>query len=238
MNIKYLCARWQGLLQQMVNLVGHGYFYYHVTVVPSEKTDSKKLEKIDWKMISKYKLDNETRNTFRYRRQKGLANFRYLRWENILIVLKTEGIVVTEDNLYKDKFNEKQIEKYMVSDPDQFSDIRHSPIFLKIGEEVSLNVQLLPKKEKGDMVTVKFSKEMFQDKKAELEEYISFKHGQRVVDTFNRLNGIPAWRGTIIQKRALKRFVVCEAKKHGLTINEKDLFVGASRKKEDNIFIK
>ena len=233
MDIKYVCEceSWQGLLQQLVNLVGHGYYFYHVTVVPSKKSDSKKLKALDQKMILKYKLEKDNKDVRRYRKQLGLANFRYLRWQHLLVVLHTEGYIITEENPHSDVFNKLQIKRYILSDLDEFIDIRRKPMEISIGEEVSLNVQFLPKEEKGEQATVKFTRQMLREKKAELAEYIEKRQVQRAINCFNNLNGIPAYRGTILQKRELKTFVWKEAKRHGVKFSYNDLFVNSSRNK-------
>ena len=55
MKINYLCNSWQYLLQQVVYMVGRGYYNYHVGTIPTDKVA--KANKIDKKIIEKYKID-------------------------------------------------------------------------------------------------------------------------------------------------------------------------------------
>lgn len=236
MYIKYLCKRWQGLLEMMVNLIGNGYYDVHITYLPEKKMD--KWKNIDEKLIRKYKADL-TKDQRYQRKKKGLAHFRYLRWENIAIIMHTPGDIISPGDMpkFKDKFNQKQLEMYVIEMDDRFTDVRQNPIFLRISDEVIFDIRLLPKKEKGkNVATVRFAKSMIKDIKADLEENLAARAKNKVLYLYGMLNGVPAWRGIIIQKRALKRFILQRAKKHHVTFKEEDLYLNDFRKKEDSIF--
>jgi hypothetical protein len=207
------------------------------------------LDRLDSKIISKYRIELESKDTFYKRKKRGLANFRYLRWQNVVIILRTFGDVVDENTQPTKELNEKQIERYMVNDVDHFKDIRETPILLPISDWLHLNVQFLPtskatkekvvkngKQAKIESVTVKLSKKQFQELKGEMEELIIKGHILSVAEKFKRLNNLPAWRGVIIQKSELKKFILETCRKHNRKINAEKLTIVAVRKKERNIF--
>jgi hypothetical protein len=249
MNINYECRKWQGLVEMIVNLVGNGYVFYNITSIPKHKLNNDFLKRLDSKMISKYRIDLESKDTFYKRKKRGLANFRYLRWQNVVVVLRTFGDVVDENAQPTKELTAKQIERYMVTDVDQFKDIRQTPLVLPISDATILNIQFLPtskakkttlakegKKNKSEAATVKLSKRDFQELKGELEELIIKRHVSGVYEIFKRLNNLPAWRGIIIQKSELRKFVLEKSKTHNCKVDQQKLQIVSIRKKETNIF--
>lgn len=172
MYIEYLCKSWQDLLEATKKLIGNEYYYFHITYLPSHKEE--KFKQIDEKLINKYKAFYQKDHYYR-RKKKGLANFRYLRWNNIVVVLHTVGVIITTEKIknldYRknvdhikpmtvggtinkgllEHFNRKQIEDFCIEYDDRFADVRQTPVFLNIGEEVGFNIQYLslpnPKKQ-------------------------------------------------------------------------------------------
>lgn len=177
MAYKYLCNNWQALLEQIVNLCGNGYYYYHISYLPVRKKEKRK--EIDKKIIEKYNLEKDTKDKRYQRKKKGLANFAFLRWEHILVILHTEGKIIYPNGLGKrlkdkgklknknlkseieslDFFNSKQIQMYSVEYDDDFRDIHYSPIFLKISEQVEFNIQILEQIGKRKNTKKQLSKE-------------------------------------------------------------------------------
>lgn len=87
-------------------LVSRGYFYHCVIYLPQKKTD--KFLQIDQKLISKYAADKSKYQRARQKNKK-IANFYYLRWENIAIIMHTLGSL---DGLeYDDKFTDISLKK-------------------------------------------------------------------------------------------------------------------------------
>jgi hypothetical protein len=205
MGTRYLCATWQGLLQELVYLVGVGYHYYHVTYLPERK--KQKWYDIDHKLITKYKAD---KNKFERARQKrkGIANFFYVRWENVAVILHTEG----------------ELEDGVIID-DQFHDICQRPLRIRVSDLVSFDIVKF-----GDRYTVKLSKDTYKGLKAELVEVVKTKNRYKIIHAYDRVNGFPAWAGIINQKRLLAEFVCRQADKHGVRLFVKDLRIVDRRK--------
>jgi hypothetical protein len=183
----------------IVNLVGNGFVFYNVTTIPKNKMNPEFLKRLDSKIVAKYRIDLESKDTFYKRKKRGLANFRYLRWQNVVVILRTFGDVLDENTQPTKELTAKQIERYMVTDVDQFKDIRKTPLVLPISEATNLNIQFFAtskatkqklaeegKKTKTEAVTVKLSKRDFQELKGEFEELIIKRHVSAVVERFNR----------------------------------------------------
>lgn len=85
-HARHLVGSIEGMVQQLVTLIAKGYRYYFVGKMKAG-TDP---EPFDQKMLSRYEagLPKWTRER---RRQRGVANFRYLRHDDWFIVLLTEG---------------------------------------------------------------------------------------------------------------------------------------------------
>ncbi|KAF0821514.1 hypothetical protein V7200_23020 [Cytobacillus firmus] len=194
----YLVSSWQSLLKILVNLCGKGYFYYHLTELPVNK--KKKWEEIDAKFIKKYQSD---KNKWQRQRQKrkGVANFYYLRWEHIVLVLHTEG-EVPKEIIYDDKV----------------SDVRQSPIFIKISELSAFRIQFIK-----DRVTVFLDSDTYKGLKDSLYNVAKTKSKFKMKQAFNLINGYPAYKGILEQKNHLAEYLVSQAKKHGVTFKRNEL---------------
>lgn len=159
MYIEYLCKSWQDLLTAVKGLVVSGYFYYTVIELPSQKED--RFKQIDIKLIHKYKALYQ-KDVYYRRKIKGLANFRYVRFGNIAVILHTAGTIITTEKIKEleylknrndvksvtnkgllEGFRRPELEKYCIEYDDRFSDVRKTPINLKITEQVSFNIQFL-----------------------------------------------------------------------------------------------
>jgi len=219
----------------IVNLVGNGYYYVHITYLPESKKE--KWQKIDQKLIEKYKADL-TKDQRYQRKKKNIAHFRYLRWENIAIVLHTPGEIISPGTMQHPHLNTKQLELYAIEKDDSFSNVRQHPVFLRISDGVVFDIRFLPKKaKKKEVVTVRLEKQMVKDIKAQLEEYLAARAKNKVLFTYHNLNGFPAWGGIISQKRSIKKFILQCARKHSIKIKDEELFLNDFRKKEDSVFI-
>ncbi len=84
--------RWEatsliGFVQMLAaNLLPHGYWFYVRGVVP----EGKEPAAVDQKLLAKYGVDLSRQQRAR-RKQAGLANLHYLRWEREWILLATRG---------------------------------------------------------------------------------------------------------------------------------------------------
>lgn len=155
----------------------------------------------------------------------------------------------------KHVFNPKQLELYQLTYDDDFSDVRQTPVFLKTSDLVSFRVQRIPKefrekidpkeKQKGKkgkilnrkvQTTIYLDNQFVKDKKAELAELLEKKAKNRVISSFKMLNGFPAHRGITLQKQEIKKFVLSEAKKNGVKILSRELFINNNRDTTGSIF--
>ena len=205
MGLKHLCDTWQGFLQQIVTLVGHGYHNYCMTEYP-EKKRSKWMD-IDQKLIEKY--DAGVSKDQRYRRhKKGQANFVFIRWDSCALILRTSG----EDCQNSD---------------DNFIDIGKKSLIIKVGETLSLKI--VPVGSRG-ACTVYIDKTVFRDLKAELLGHCRHRRRDVLLKRFQALNGIPAYSGVTQQLSGLVTDIVMAGKRYGLNIHRKDFPIRTSRK--------
>jgi len=206
---RYEVVSWIGLIQIIVQLVGQGYFFWHLTYIPTEKFNAfrpKRLAAVDEKIINKYKT-RKNENQRAYAKSKGLANFYYLRWQNVIVILHTLG----------------QIDPKIVYD-DKFFDIRKTPLILRVGEFSAYKIQIV-----NNTVNVVMEREFYRSIKAGLQEVAKTKNKFKMIKAFDRLNGIPAWSGIIKQKMSLAEFLVREAKKHSVQLSLNDLRIVKKR---------
>lgn len=76
-----------GLVQQVaVSYLRHGYWYYVTGSIPGNKDP----EAVDRKLMDKYDIDITERQRA-YRKQKGLANMQYIRFDRWFVLLITDG---------------------------------------------------------------------------------------------------------------------------------------------------
>ncbi len=84
---RHVASSPEGLVQQVaVCYLRHGYWYYVTGRIP----DGKDANAIDRKLIAKYQIDLTERQRA-YRKQRGLANMRYIRFGRWFLLLATDG---------------------------------------------------------------------------------------------------------------------------------------------------
>lgn len=178
--------------------MSRGYFWYCITVLPRKKRDRWHLS--DRKLIQKY--GSELNKFQRARRKsKGLMNFYYLRWSSLAIIMHTTGDL--DPSVQMD---------------DEFKDARKMPLSIQVSDLVKLNVY-----QHGGRWTVRLAHDTFRGHKAELAEVAKTKNVFRMVETFNRLNGYPAWAGIVNQKHGLARYLCQQARKHQVSLSTRQL---------------
>ncbi|KAB2458505.1 hypothetical protein F8161_18910 [Bacillus cereus] len=207
---QYLVSSWQAMLQMITNLCGKGYYHYHLTELPINK--KQKWEEIDEKIIGKYKTDKS-----KWQRQrakaKGVANFYYLRWKHILLIMHTEG-EITEEITYDDRF----------------IDVRQNPIFFKISELTAFRIQKIDDKK----ITVFLSSNTYKGLKDLIYNVAKTKNTFRMKETFNIINGFPAYSGILEQKNQLAKYLVSQAKKHNVELKRNGLRFNTKKKTVKN----
>ncbi|MGG4425000.1 hypothetical protein ABEP71_19120 [Bacillus velezensis] len=216
MGNKYLYkpTSWQGFLQQLDFLIAKsGYRYFHVTNYPEHKQD--KWDKIDQKLIEKYQT-NMTRSQ-RYRnKEKKNANFWFLRYEGVAVILMATG---------KFKGAETQVKDGIVID-DEFFDIQKKDLKIKIGKMSNFKIHYVNGK-----ITVSMANQMYQEIKYKLLEVAKLKDLNKAKFEFQKLNGLPAWSGINEQKFQLLDVLVQELKRHNVQAKKSSFFVKLTRNK-------
>lgn len=201
----YLCDRWQGFIQQTVFLIGRGYHFHCLAILPEKKKE--RWDEIDKKLIGKYQADKSKFQRAR-QKQKGTTNFFYLRWDNLALILHTKGVIA--DGIAYD---------------DRFLDVRDKPLTISISENITLLVYV-----ENGKVSVKLEKESYRGFKACIEDVCKLKDKRTIIREFDKINGLPAFSGIIDQKRRLATFTAKQAKKHQVDLSPKELRVNTRRK--------
>lgn len=215
MGNKYLYkpTSWQGLIQQIVFLITKGYGCFHITNYPENKQD--KWDKIDLKLIEKYQT-NMTRS-MRYRnKEKKNANFMFLRYEGVAVILMAT-------NEFKD--SKTQVNKGIVID-DEFFDIEKKDMKIAIGRMSSFKIHKV-----NGSVRVSMTNKMYKEVSTNLQEVAKLKNVSKVKYEFQKLNGLPCWAGIIEQKFMLLDVVVQELKRHNIEVKKSLFFVKLTRDK-------
>ncbi len=202
--MNYLCNNWQGFMQMCVYLTGRGYNHYCHITYPLKKQS--KWTEIDKKLICKYETDKSKFQRTR-QKQRGIANFYLLRWQDQVVIFHTEG-EVSDALLYDDRF-------YNVADKE---------LEVKISEDIELRIT----REKS--VTVRLTKESYRGFKALLWDACRSKNRRIILAEFDKLNGLPAWKGIVYQKKMLAVYTVKQAKKYHIAIKRNELRVNTKRK--------
>jgi hypothetical protein len=77
----------EGFVQQLAcSYLRHGYWWYVSGLIPEKKNP----ESVDAKLIAKYGIDVSESTRYR-RKQRGLANMQYIRYERFFVLLCTAG---------------------------------------------------------------------------------------------------------------------------------------------------
>lgn len=198
------------MLQQLVYLIGKGYYNYYVGLIPLDKAD--KAKKIDKKIINKYNIDLSKYQRSR-RKAKGLANFYYLRWKNVFVILHTDGDIEEcikenmDDKFYDIRVHQKEINR----------------LNIPISNVVSFNIVMHSNKSQKRTVTVVYSNSTFKEFKEDLDEILKYRNLNKLKTYFDKLACFPAWSGIIKQNKLLLDEVYKLAKKYSLNTKKKRL---------------
>ena len=184
---KYLCSSWKNFLYVLATNISQGYYFYSKFEYPETKKD--KWFQIDTKL--KRKLPVSISKDQRYRKKKkGEANYRFFRFENQAVFLKTKGTPVPQDD-------------------EKWAEIAgKTKLPVQIG---TLIFEIFKNEEK---FSVKLARESFRDVKAEIRELLAKKQLNYALKKLNNLNGLPNYRGIQQQKKEIIKFFKIEAKKH------------------------
>ena len=201
MSTRYLCQSWQSLVQMTVYLVSRGYRHYCVTMLPAEKID--RWTDIDQKLMTRYHINLSKWQKARRKRQ-GFANFAYLRWDRLSIILHTAG------------------EMEFVKVEDNFLDIYRTPISLPISPLICMSISM-EQLENQNRTTVRLNRESYRGFKDYLYGIVKAGNINQILKEYDKINGLPCYRGIINQKKQLVKYVESEAKRRQLPLQASNL---------------
>jgi len=184
---KYLLGNWKNFIYVILNNVSQGYWYFSQFQYPEKKRD--KWEKIDEKIINKYNVNISKDQRYR-NKKKGKANYRFFRWENQAILLRTEGERLQQDDERWIKLEGK--ERILIIVGNTEFEIK------KINEKFS----------------VKVSKKTFSEIKTDIKTKLEKKLINQALYVFNNFNNLPNYTFLKKQKRDIIDFFVENCKKN------------------------
>lgn len=184
---------WKEFAKLVLNHAGHGYVEYCSFVIPDKKIT--KAESIDRKILSKYPEAGYNKDQ-RYRQKKaGQANFAYLRWHNIGVLMRTEGEVRERP------------------DADKFVRLDAEPMIFAVGTVIEIKIA---KAKAGKNYTAFLSKKSYREIKAVLRDNIRHHRPAVAEEYWNHLRGLPAFSGILEQTKELTKWIRKECKLAGL----------------------
>lgn len=220
-------------IDYVVNCISNGkYIYYQLSYIPLEKAENKEfLAKLDSKVREKYETDKSKNERLTMRRQDK-ARFIAVRYNNILIILKTEGSS-------KIALNE------------HWEDIRKKKINLEISKYTTYTIGLgQAKASKGktlsSKITVSLGANTYNAIKLSCLDAIRYKKSiPKLYYEFNKINGYNGWSGINKQKMQLRDYLVKEVckefgknKREALKIFRINTFRAKAQKDLDKAFLK
>lgn len=199
----YEDGNWQAFLEQIIRLVSrHGYQNFSLSMYPLTKFS--KWGDIDKKLIAKYHTDFTTMQRYRARK-KGYCAYYFLRWKQYAILFKSTG----------------QVPPGIIQDDIFFSIAKH-PVNIRIGESVVVQIV-----QSDGRTTAKLSEETYKGLKSKLfyaaNDAQKKRNPKPLENEYNKLNGLPCWRGILQQKSRLKRYCAKLAKERGISLNTSNL---------------
>lgn len=186
-------------IDYVVNCISNGkYLYYQLSYIPPEKAQNKEfLAKLDSKVMEKYQT-NKTKSERLNLRRKEKARFLAIRYNNILIIMRTEG----DSEI---AMNEK------------WEDIRKKKIELKISDYTTYCIGFGKSKSKKDnkntgcSVSVTLGADTYNLIKLSCMDAIKYKKSiRKLYFEWNKINGYNGWSGINKKKMQLKEYLVRE----------------------------
>lgn len=194
MGENYVIENGFAFLQQVHHLMNSGYTNYFIGFYPEVKR--KKFNQIDKKIVELYNC-NFNKDKIYYRKKKGLCNAKFLRKDNMYVLLKTNG---KEDIDYEN----------------EYVSVFEKPFVFEISKDLSVEIH---KNSKGKL-SVRLERNCYKKIKERLKSHLSKRNFDKATTEFNNLNGIPAWGGMIEDKKVLHSVMIEHIKKHTLMNKE------------------
>ncbi len=185
-------------IDYILNCVSNGkYLYYQLSYIEDKKMNKEFLAKLDSKIAEKYQT-NINKNQRLYLRRQGKARFISVRYQKILLVMRTEG-----------DFENGKNEKWM--------DIRKKKIELKISKHTTYVIGFGKSKSNknnkslGRSVSVTLGADTYNLIKLSCIDAIKYKKSiRKLYYEWNKVNGFNGWSGINKQKIQLKEYLVKE----------------------------
>lgn len=203
-------------------MTGKGYYFY-LWIKPGggKATSEERQLKIDERLMDKFHITGMSKHNRYYNKKRGIANFLYIRYGSLCLVLKSVG-------------NDGGL-----SESEEFQDIREFPIEVEISNNIQLKINL---SKTGKSWTAYFARECYRSIKAELLECLEHRQMRDLEYKFGALNNIPAYSGINEQKKQMRNAIFLCAKKNGMVLNKDRFWICFKRKiykvfsedKEDN----
>lgn len=193
------------MVQHIMNCISYGYRYFDVSYVPLHKME--KAHFIDDKLIKKYNA-NLSKDRKYYYKKKGIANHIYLRWQSVIVILRTDGEVAAGNDSGFTPFDKET-----------------GVLPLKIGNKTEVEIHA-----HNNQLSLVLSNSTYRRVRAEILEYIEHGNINAAIYTFNALNGIPAYYGINKQQVQMYKEILRAFKKSNLFIDKKLLFIRRYRK--------
>lgn len=185
-------------IDYLINSISNGkYLYYQINYIPLEKAVNEDyLKNLDEKLSNKYNT-NLNKNERLNLRRKGIARHLSVRYNNIIILLRTPGETEIATN-------------------EKWKDIRKEKINLKISDNVAYLIGLGQSKASKNKtleskITVTLSKDTLNLIKLSCLDAIRYKKSiKKLYFEFNKINGFNGWSGINKQKQQLRDYLVKE----------------------------
>ena len=185
-------------IDYILNCVSNGkYLYYQLSYIEDKKMNKEFLAKLDCKIAEKYQT-NINKNQRLYLRRQGRARFISVRYQNILLIMRTEG-----------NFENGKNEKW--------TDIRKKKIELKISKHTTYVIGFgkfksnKNNKTLGNSVSVTLGADTYNLLKLSCIDAIKYKKSiRKLYFEWNKINGFNGWSGINKQKIQLKEYLVRE----------------------------
>jgi hypothetical protein len=108
---------------------------------------------------------------------------------------------------------------------DAFKNIKDTPMPIQLSKYLSLSVVW-----DNGKTTVRLHKESYRTFKMMIEGYAKQQLKRKIIETIQKLNGIPAYRGVVEQKVLLVEYAVKQLTFHGTLANKNEFRILKRRK--------
>lgn len=185
-------------IDYIVNSISNGkYLLYQVSYIPEEKAVNEENLRIrDSELSNKYRA-NLTKAERLNLRRKGQARHLYVRYKNIIVILRTLGAT---EIATKEKWKDIRKEKIRLNIS------QHTAYLIGLGQSKASKNKTLESK-----ITVTLAKETYDLIKLSCLDAIRYQKSiKKLLHEWNKINGFNGWSGINKQKMQLKEYLVIE----------------------------